>query len=102
VYTIFFFIALLSFPPKGRSKNPDLAAPVRESDGHDLAEDFAKAKIPLLIIAMKRIVKDNAMLILECLLCILKRHPVFGDIVQILAIVPFEIRRFDDPNVLQT
>jgi hypothetical protein len=32
----------------------------------------------------------------------LKRHPVFGDIVQILAIVPFEIRRFHDHNVLQT
>ena len=99
MYTIFFFIALLSFPPKGRSKNPDLAAPVRESDGHDLVEDFAKAKIPLLIIAVKRIVKDNTMLILECLLCILKRHPVFGDIVQILAIVPFEIWRFHDCNV---
>jgi hypothetical protein len=27
---------------------------------------------------------------------------VFDDIVQILAIVPFEIRRFHDPNVLQT
>jgi hypothetical protein len=102
VYTIFFFIALLSFPPKGRSKNPDLASPVRESDGHDLAEDFAKAKIPLFIIAVKRIVKDNKMLILECLLRILKRHPMFGDIVQILAIVPFEIRRFHSPNVLHT
>jgi len=93
---------LLSFPPKGRSKNPDLAAPVRESDGHDLAEDSAKAKIPLFIIAVKRIVKDNKMLILECLLRILKRHPVFGNIVQILAIIPFEIRRFQEPNVLQT
>jgi hypothetical protein len=66
-YTIFFFITLLSFPPKGRSKNPDLSAPAQESDGHDLAEDFAKAKIPLFIIAVKRIVKDNTMLILECL-----------------------------------
>jgi hypothetical protein len=103
VYTIFFFIALLSFPPKGRSKNPDLTAPVSESYGHDLAEDFAKAKIPLLIIAVKRVVKDYTMLILECLLCILKRHPMLGDIVQILTtIVPFEIRRFHNHDVLQT
>jgi hypothetical protein len=51
---------------------------------------------------VKRIVKDNTILILECPLRILKRHPVFDDIVQILAIVPFEIRRFYDPNVLQT
>jgi hypothetical protein len=102
VYTIFFFIALLSFPPKGRSKNPDLSAPVRESDGHDLAEYFAKVKIPLFIIAVKRSVKDNTLLILECLLRILKRPPVFGDIVQILAIVPFEIRRFHNLNVLRT
>jgi hypothetical protein len=102
VYTIFFFIALLSFPPKGRSKNPDLSAPVRESDGHDLAEAFAKSKKPLFIIAVKRIVKDHTMLIQECLLRILKRHPVFGDIVLILAIVPIKIRRFHGPNVLQT
>jgi len=49
--------------------------------------------------------KNNALLILECLLRILrilKRHPVFGDIVQVLAIVPFKIRRFNDLNVLQT
>lgn len=102
VYTIFFFIALLSFPPKGRSKNPDLSSPVCEPDGHDLAADFAKTKIPLLIIAVKRIVKDNTLLILECLLRILKRHPMFGDIVQVLTIIPFEIRCFHGANVLQT
>jgi hypothetical protein len=101
-YTIFFFIAFLSFPPKGRSENPDLSTPVREPDGHDLAADFAKAKISLFIIAVKRIFKDYTPIILKCLLCILKRHPVFCDIVQVLAVVPFEIRRFHDPNVLQT
>jgi hypothetical protein len=99
LYTILFFIALLPFPPKSRSENPDLSTPVREPDSQDLAEDFAKAKIPLFIITVTRIFKNNAPLILECLLCILKRHPVFGDIVQILAIVPFEIRRFHNPNV---
>jgi len=51
---------------------------------------------------MTRILKNNALLILECLLRILKRHPVFCDIVQVLAVVPFKIRRFHSPNVLQT
>jgi len=59
LYTILFFIALFSFPPKGRSENPDLTTPVREPDCHDLTADFAKAKISLLIIAVTRIFKDN-------------------------------------------
>jgi hypothetical protein len=81
----------LSFPPKGRSKNPDLSAPVRESDGHDPAEDFAKAKIPLFIIAVKRIVKDNKMLILEYLLRILKIHQM-ENMVHGILLFDFEYR----------
>jgi len=40
----FFFIVLLSLPPKSRSENPDLPTTILEPDRHDIAADFAKVK----------------------------------------------------------
>jgi hypothetical protein len=102
VYTIFFFITPLSFPPKSRAENPDLSIPAGEPHGHDFAADLTKAKIPLFVLAVTSIFKDDALIVQECLLCILERYAVFGDIVQVPAMIPFEVRRFHVANVLQT
>lgn len=49
-----------------------------------------------------QILDDDTLLIHKGLLRLLKRHAMVGHVCLILVVVPLEIRRFHDSNVIQT
>ncbi len=54
------------------------------------------------MITVIEILDNETLFIRKGLLRLLKRHAMFGDVLLILAVVPFEIRRLHDSNVIQT
>jgi len=53
------------------------------------------------MITVIQILDDETLFIGKGLLRLLKRHAMFDDVLLILAVIPLEIRRFHDSNVIQ-
>lgn len=62
---------------------------------------FAKTEPSLFIFAVIQILNNKTSFIPKRFLGFFKRYAVFGDVLPILAFVPFKIRCFHDTNVIQ-
>jgi hypothetical protein len=102
VYSIFFFIMFFPFSPECRAEYPDRLCAVCEPDRHDLALNLAKAVVALLVRAVLHICENNTFIVFESLLRFYKRYAMLENILLVFVVIPFEIRRFHDANVIQT
>lgn len=91
VYLIFALIDSPTIPPVTGAEDSDDITSIREPDSHDALADHSEAEIAFLYVAVGKIFGDNAPGIRKRVLSFEERHSVFGDVVDIFRIIPFNM-----------
>jgi len=90
VYLVLLFIDLFTLSPVTGTEDPDFVSAHGESHCQNTVTDPSDTIIPLLFIAVARVLRNNTFVVEKRLLCHCEGHTVFLLVLFVLCVIPLE------------